>query len=75
MNDSQKQHVDDSESSQTIRIELPLGALSGMRRMMANFRRPNMSEATCCEPTMNRCSQDYNEENRYEFTVIIGRKE
>ena len=75
MNDSQKQNRADSESSQTIRIELPLAALSGLRRMMAGFVRPGMSGSGCCEPPMSRCGPDSDEGSAYEFTVTIGRKE
>ena len=75
MNYSQKQHSDSSEGSQTIRIELPSGAFSGMRRMMADFMRAAEPESGCCEPTVSRCCPESNDEARLEFTVIIGRKE
>lgn len=72
MNDSQKQHIDDSGNSQTIRIELPLEAL---RRMMASFIRPSVSEAGCCEATIHQCCRDSHPKHRYEFTVRVERKE
>jgi len=75
MNESQKQHKDDSEGSQTIRIELPSEAFSGVRRIMANLMRSGMSESGCCESTMNRCCPDPKDEDRFEFTVTIARKE
>lgn len=75
MSDSQKQHIDNAERTQTIRIELPLGAFSGVRRMMAGFMQAAGSEAGCCEPTINRCCSQSDEGDRYELTVKIERKE
>jgi hypothetical protein len=75
MSDSQEHQTTGADNSQTIRIELPIGILGGMRRMMSDLMRTGMSESECCGQAGGRRGPDSDKEGHCEFTVTVGRKE
>jgi len=75
MTDSQEQQAKHSETSQAIHIEMPTEAFAGMCRSMSKFWRLGRGQSGCCEATTDRCCPDSANENAYQFTVILKRKE
>jgi hypothetical protein len=75
MTDSQERQAKNSEASQAIHIEMPTGAVAGMCRVMSKFWRLGTVESGCCEATRDQCCPDSVNENTYQFTVILKRKE
>jgi len=72
MSDTEERRTKDPR---TINIEIPIGGVMGMFRMMTGCGRPEKAASGCCESSRNSCGVSSAENDDREFEFVIRRKE